>query len=294
MEPPKLQKISLYNTLSRSLEEFAPLSGGDTVSIYCCGPTPYNQAHIGNLRTYLTEDTIIKIFRLAGYSVRAVMNITDIDDKTIRDSQKSGMSLHDFTEKYFRIFRADIERLGITAFGDNFFRISTVIPEMVTIINKLLQDGYAYVADDGSIYYRIERFATYGELAHLDRSGMRTSVRVHNDEYSKDEACDFALWKAHDPEKDGENAWEEKFVVDGREMTIKGRPGWHIECSACNLRHHGEQIDVHMGGVDNIFPHHQNEIAQTEAYTGKQFSRYWIHGGHLLVDNKKMAKSAGN
>ncbi len=165
---------------------------------------------------------------------------------------------------------------------------------MVLIINGLLKKGYAYIAEDGSIYYSIKKFKHYGELAGLDMKGMKTSVRINNDEYDKESAADFALWKAYDAASDGDNVWEGTFVVDGVEKTLKGRPGWHIECSACNLKYFGPQIDIHMGGVDNIFPHHQNEIAQTEAYTGKPFAKCWMHSGHLLVENKKMSKSAKN
>lgn len=162
------------------------------------------------------------------------------------------------------------------------------------MIQGLIDKGYAYLADDGSIYYSVSKFKKYGELAHLDMSGMISSVRINNDEYDKDQVADFALWKAYDSESDGPNKWTIEITLDGKTQKLDGRPGWHIECSACNYRFFGEQIDIHMGGIDNLFPHHQNEVAQTEAYTGKQFSKYWMHGGHLLVDNKKMAKSAGN
>lgn len=165
---------------------------------------------------------------------------------------------------------------------------------MIEIIQKLLDKKYAYLADDGSIYYSIKKFPKYGQLAHLDLKGMKSSVRINNDEYEKESVADFALWKAYDAEKDGPNSWEAKFVIEGKEVVVSGRPGWHIECSACNLKHLGPEIDIHMGAIDNIFPHHENEIAQSEAYSGKKFARYWMHAGHLLVDNKKMSKSAGN
>lgn len=284
--------LHLYNTLSRSLEPFKPLKQ-DEVKVYYCGPTPYNFAHIGNLRAYLFEDFVIRTLRFLGYKARTVMNITDIDDKTIRDSQKSGKSLQEFTEYYTGEFLSDLTKLSIQK-ADTIAPISGLIPEMEKLIQGLLDRGYAYLADDGSIYYRVEKFKKYGELAHLDMSGMKSSVRINNDEYDKDNVADFALWKAYDTTADGPNKWDAKFTIEGGEIILPGRPGWHIECSACNYRFFGEQIDIHMGGIDNLFPHHQNEVAQTEAFTGKQFSKYWMHGGHLLVDNKKMAKSAGN
>lgn len=323
--------LHLYNTATRSLERFKPLRQ-DEVKVYYCGPTPYNYAHIGNLRAYLFEDFVIRTLRFLGYKVKTVMNITDIDDKTIRDSQKSGKTLQEFTEYYAGEFLKDLEKLGIQK-ADTIAPISWLIPEMQTLIQWLLDKGYAYLAEDGSIYYRVEKFKTYGNLANLDMSGMISSVRINNDEYEKDQVADFALWKAYDEASDGPNFWEIKIEIPEENRMrlqnesnssenrapewvvsdnttneeaeiwawkttfsrrIKWRPGWHIECSACNYRFFGEQIDIHMGGIDNLFPHHQNEVAQTEAFTGKQFSKYWMHGGHLLVDNKKMSKSAGN
>jgi cysteinyl-tRNA synthetase len=308
--------LHLYNTLTRTLEKFKPLKQ-DEVKIYYCGPTPYNFAHIGNLRAYLFEDFVIRSMRYLGFKVKTVMNITDIDDKTIRDSQKSGKSLKEFTEYYTGEFLSDLERLGIRK-ADTIAPISTLIDEMGKLIQWLLDKWYAYLAEDGSIYYSVSKFRKYGELAHLDMSGMKSSVRINNDEYDKEQVADFALWKAYDETSDGPNKWSitlhfpkdtvipakagiSEIIKDSassaewrKKVTIEGRPGWHIECSACNYRFFGEQIDIHMGGIDNLFPHHQNEVAQTEAFTGKQFSKYWMHGGHLLVDNKKMAKSAGN
>ncbi|MDD2693997.1 MAG: cysteine--tRNA ligase [Candidatus Gracilibacteria bacterium] len=305
--------LHLYNTLTRTLEPFKPLKQ-DEMKVYYCGPTPYNFAHIGNLRSYLFEDFVIRTLRFLGYKARTVMNITDIDDKTIRDSQKSGKSLQEFTEYYTSEFLSDLTKLGIQK-ADTIAPISGLIPEMEKLIQGLLDKGYAYLAEDGSIYYRVEKFKKYGELAHLDMSGMKSSVRINNDEYDKDNVADFALWKAYDEAADGPNQWkitlnlpigtiipanagiqnlDPETSSGGQRIQLSGRPGWHIECSACNYRFFGEQIDIHMGGIDNLFPHHQNEVAQTEAFTGKQFSKYWMHGGHLLVDNKKMAKSAGN
>lgn len=283
--------MQIYNTLTREKERFKPLRFPE-VKLYQCGPTVYNSAHIWNLKTSVFEDIVARTLEFLGYKVTVTMNLTDIDDKTIRDSQKSWEPLKDFTEKYKKIFLSDIEKLGcqkphyITA-------ISTVIPEMIRMIQTLINKWFAYIAHDGSVYYSIEKFENYGKLAHLDISGMKTSVRINNDEYAKDQAADFALWKAWD-ESDGENSWEAEFTLWGETRTIKWRPGWHIECSACAMKHFGPQIDIHMGGEDLIFPHHQNEIAQTEACTGKTFSKYWIHSAHLLVWGKKMSKSLGN
>jgi cysteinyl-tRNA synthetase len=315
--------LHLYNSLSRTLERFKPLRQ-EEVKVYYCGPTPYNYAHIGNLRAYLYEDFVVRTLRFLGYKVKTVMNITDIDDKTIRDSQNSGKSLQEFTEFYAGEFLADLDKLGIER-ADTIAPISTLIPDMGTMIQWLIDKWYAYLADDGSVYYSVSKFKKYGELAHLDMSGMISSVRIDNDEYEKEQVADFALWKTYDETSDGPNWWEitvsipslQRGMSEGqgdlvseqnpqssaslqtaplqKELRkLKGRPGWHIECSACNMHYFGPQIDIHMGGIDNLFPHHQNEVAQTEAYTGKQFATYWMHGGHLLVDNKKMSKSAGN
>ncbi len=284
--------LHIYNTLTRELERFKPLKQ-DEVKVYYCGPTPYNYAHIGNLRAYLFEDFVIRTLRFLGYKTKTVMNITDIDDKTIRDSQKSGKSLKEFTEFYASEFLSDLTKLHINH-ADTISPISDLIPDMGKMIQWLLDKWFAYLAEDGSVYYSVSKFKKYGQLANLDMKGMTSSVRIDNDEYEKDQVADFALWKAYDKESDGENAWEIEIAIQGEKKILKWRPGWHIECSACNMRFFGAQIDIHMGGIDNLFPHHQNEVAQTEAYTGKTFSKYWMHGGHLLVDNKKMSKSAGN
>lgn len=311
--------LHIYNTLSRELERFKPLKQ-DEVKVYYCGPTPYNYAHIGNLRNYLMDDIIVRSLRFLSYKVKTVMNLTDIDDKTIRNSQKSGKSLKEFTEFYSEAFLDDCTKLHILP-ADTIAPISTLIPDMWRIIDGLIQKWYAYLSEDGSVYYSVAKFRKYGELAHLDTKGMISSVRIDNDEYDKDQVADFALWKAYDRESDGENFWEIEVTIPviakneviqkknndssswldrhaslamTETIKLKGRPWWHIECSACNMKFFGDQIDIHMGGCDLIFPHHQNEIAQTEAYTGKKFSQYWMHGGHLLVDNKKMAKSANN
>jgi len=283
--------LHIFNTLTLKKEPFKPLSQNG-VKIYYCGPTPYNFAHIGNLKTYVVEDMVVRTLQYLGYKTVTTMNLTDIDDKTIRDSQIAGEKLLDFTKRYTEFFLEDIQKLGVHI-ANNVVPISTLIPEMITVIQGIIDKWYAYMWEDGSIYYEIAKFKRYGELAHLDFSGMKHSVRIDNDEYDKENAADFALWKAY-KEEDGENFWEAEFMIGGKKYILKWRPGWHIECSACNMKYFGPQIDIHMGGVDLIFPHHQNEIAQTEAYTGKKFSKYWIHSGHVLVGGKKMSKSLNN
>lgn len=283
--------MKIFNTLTRKKEDFKPLKYPD-VKVYQCGPTVYNYAHIWNLKTSVIEDVITRSLRFLGYRVTTTMNITDIDDKTIRESQAAWENLKDFTKKYTDIFLRDLEKLWVEL-PENIKAISEIIPEMQRMIQTMLNRGYAYLADDGSIYYSIKKYKKYGNLAHLDTSWMKSSVRIDNDEYEKDNVGDFVLWKAH-KESDGENSWDVEFEIQGAKKSIQWRPGWHIECSACAMKYFGPQIDIHMGGEDLIFPHHQNEIAQTEACTGKEFSKYWIHSGHLLVDGKKMAKSSKN
>lgn len=283
--------MKLYNTKSRNLEEFKPLSSRE-VKVYSCGPTVYNYAHIWNLRAYVFEDIVVRTLRFLGYNVIYTMNLTDIDDKTIRDSQKAWEKLKDFTEKYSKIFLEDISKLNILK-PDNVVPISTLIPEMVRMINTMLKRWNAYLWEDGSIYFNIKTFKKYWEFANLDTKNLKAWARVNSDEYDKESASDFVLWKAW-KEDDGENFWEQTFVINWKNITLKWRPGWHIECSACNMKYFGQQIDIHMWGIDLIFPHHQNEIAQSESCTHKEFSKYWIHSGHLMVNWKKMAKSAGN
>lgn len=281
--------LKIYNTLSREIEPFKPLSE-NRVKFYACGPTVYNYAHIGNLCCYIFDDIVVRSLRFLGYEVNALMNLTDIDDKTIRDSQSQHESLKSFTENYTKLFYEDLKKLNITSF-DRFKPISELVPEMIGMTQQLLDKKNAYISDDGSVYFDIKSFKKYGNLAHLDTKGMKAGARVKQDEYEKESVSDFALWKWYD-EADGENFWQASFDTKEGKKTLKGRPGWHIECSACNLWWFGEQIDIHMWGVDLIFPHHQNEIAQTEGVTGKTFSKYWMHTGHLLVDGKKMSKSA--
>ena len=283
--------MKIFNTLTRKDETFKPLRQ-EEVKVYSCGPTPYNFAHIWNLRTYVFEDYVIKTLKFLWYKLKTTMNITDIDDKTIRDSQKAWVTLLELTQKYSQYFLEDIEKLNIQK-ADNIVPISTAIDEMVSMINTLIKKWFAYLWDDGSIYYEIKKFKNYWKLAHLDFSGMKTSVRIDNDEYDKENAADFVLWKAWKDE-DWPNYWEEEFVFGEEKKILKWRPGWHIECSACNMKYFWAQIDIHMWWVDNIFPHHENEIAQSEACNWANFAKYWIHSGHLMVDGKKMSKSAWN
>jgi len=288
--------MKFYNTLTRKKEEFKPI--GKLVRMYTCGPTVYNYAHIGNFRTYLFEDLLRRWLKYRGYDVKQVMNLTDVDDKTIRDSQKEGMPLKQFTEKYTNAFFEDIKTLNIEP-AEVYPKATEHIKEMVEMIKVLLDKKIAYKTEDG-IYFSIAKFPEYGELAHIDLAQLQAgaSGRVKADEYEKENAADFALWKFWD-EKDGDVYWETEIG--------KGRPGWHIECSAMSAKHLSDAfktgkfepdkfttLDIHTGGVDNIFPHHQDELAQTEACTGKKFVNYWMHSEHLLVEGKKMSKSLGN
>lgn len=283
--------MKLYNTKTRQLEEFKPLSDRE-VKVYSCWPTVYNYTHIWNLRAYVFWDIVVRTLKFLGYNVIYTMNLTDIDDKTIRDSQKNWVTLKEFTEKYSKLFLEDLEKLNILI-PDNVVPISMVIPEMARMINTMLRRKNAYLWEDWSIYFDVKSFKKYGEFANLDMKNLKSWARVNNDEYDKESASDFVLWKAWKPD-DGDNFWNEKFIVWGKEIVLKWRPGWHIECSALNMKIFWPQIDIHMGGVDLIFPHHQNEIAQTESCTHKEFAKYWLHSWHLLVNWKKMAKSAWN
>ena len=275
--------IKIYNTLTRKKEIFKPINK-EEVKMYSCGPTVYNSPHIGNYRAYIVADILKRVLLYNRYKVKQIMNITDVDDKTIRDSQKENLSLKEFTERYTEIFLEEIEKLNILP-ADEFPRATNHIKEMVSIIKNLLKKKIAYKGEDGSIYYSISKFKKYGKLAHLKFEGLKAGARVKQDEYTKDIASDFALWKAWSPE-DGEVFWDTEIG--------KGRPGWHIECSAMSTKYLGENFDIHTGGVDLIFPHHQNEIAQIEPVTKKKFVNYWVHNEWLLVDGKKMSKSLKN
>jgi cysteinyl-tRNA synthetase len=276
--------LKLYNTMTRTTDTFKPLSG-NTVKMYNCGPTVYNYPHIGNYRAYVTADIVRRYLKYSGYGVTQVTNLTDVDDKTIRDSQKAGVPLRDFTEKYAKLFFKELELLNVEK-AEHYPRATEHIPEMVALIKRLMDNGHAYRGEDGSIYFSIAKFKDYGKLAHLKADELKPGASgVSADEYDKENARDFVLWKAWTPE-DGDVFWETEIG--------KGRPGWHIECSVMSTKYLGDTLDIHMGGVDLIFPHHENEIAQTEAATGKQFVRFWLHNEHLLVDGKKMSKSLGN
>jgi cysteinyl-tRNA synthetase len=273
-----------HNTLTHKLEDFVSLEPG-FVRLYTCGPTVYGTPHVGNYRAYVFEDLLKRALRLAGYRVLHVMNITDVDDKTIRNARERGLGLAEYTEPFIRQFHAGLEMLRIDP-ADHYPKATEHIPEMVAIIQGLLAKGFAY-PKDGSIYFAIDKFPAYGRLSGIRPEDLRTTDRVatrlESDEYEKESARDFALWKAP---KEGEPSWDTPLGP--------GRPGWHIECSAMSAKYLGPTFDIHCGGVDNIFPHHENEIAQSEAFTGRPFVRTWLHCHHLVVDGEKMAKSRGN
>ncbi len=275
--------IRFFNTLTRRKEKFTPIDEGK-VRMYTCGPTVYDYAHIGNYRAFLFEDLLKRWLEHRGFKVTHVMNLTDVDDKTIKGSQKQQIPLKQFTAHYTKAFFEDITALNIKP-ADYYPKATSHIPEMIALIKTLIKKGYAYKSQDGSIYYAINKFKNYGKLSHIKVAELKAGARVKTDEYTKEEAQDFALWKAWTPE-DGNVFWETELG--------KGRPGWHIECSAMSMRYLGETFDIHCGGIDNMFPHHENEIAQSEAATGKKFVNYWLHNEHLLVEGRKMAKKFGN
>jgi cysteinyl-tRNA synthetase len=274
--------LKFINTLTRALEEFKPLKD-NTVGMYTCGPTVYAPAHVGNFRAYIFEDILRRFLKYKGFQVTQVMNLTDIDDKTIRDSQASGISLDEHTRKFKDMFFRDLDRLNIER-AEIYPEATKHIPEMIALIEKLRERGYTYQSG-GSIYFKISTFPKYGALSHMQMNELMAGARIDSDEYEKETASDFALWKGW-TEKDGDIFWETSIG--------KGRPGWHIECSAMSMKYLGEKFDIHTGGVDNIFPHHENEIAQSEGATGHKFVNYWMHNAHLVVEGKKMAKSEGN
>ncbi len=277
--------LRIYNTLTREKEEFTPISGKD-VGLYTCGPTVYNYPHIGNYRAYIFSDMLKRYLKYKDYNVNHIMNITDIDDKTIRQSQVEHKSLKEFTEFYTEAFFHDRDLLNIIP-ADTYTKATDYIPQMIKMIETLLDKGYAYKTQDGSVYFDIHKDKEYGKLSHFKLEDLKENAggRLKKDEYEKDNAEDFALWKSWD-ESDGDVFWNTSLG--------KGRPGWHIECSAMSIDKLGESFDVHTGGVDNMFPHHENEIAQSECATGKSFVKYWMHNEHLLVDGHKMSKSMGN
>ncbi|MFA7329676.1 MAG: cysteine--tRNA ligase [Candidatus Delongbacteria bacterium] len=274
--------LRFYNSLTRSKELFQPLVPGQA-GLYTCGPTVYNYAHIGNFRTFVFEDLLRRVLAFRGYRVTQVMNFTDVDDKTIRGSQAAGESLEVFTARYKQAFFEDLDTLRVQH-AEVYPAATEHVEEMVELIRRLRERGHTY-EDAGSVYFRLSTFPGYGRLANLNPDQMRTSGRVDNDEYEKEDVRDFALWKAWTPE-DGPVFWETELG--------KGRPGWHIECSAMSMKYLGEQFDIHTGGVDNRFPHHENEIAQSCCATGGPFASTWLHSEFLLVEGKKMSKSLGN
>jgi cysteinyl-tRNA synthetase len=275
-----MHEIRVHNTMSGKVEAFLPLKAGE-VKMYTCGPTVYDYAHIGNFRTFIFQDVLRRFLKLRGFKMQHVMNLTDVDDRIIVKAAAAGVSIREYTEKYIQAFFADCKTLSVES-PEHWIRATDNIADMVTLIERLQKNSYTYESE-GSIYYRIAKFKEYGKLSKIDLAGMQVNARVDNDRYEKESARDFALWKAPKP---GEHFWEAAIG--------KGRPGWHIECSAMAMKYLGETLDIHTGGIDLSFPHHENEIAQSEAATGKQFVRYWMHAEHLLVEGEKMSKSLGN
>jgi cysteinyl-tRNA synthetase len=272
--------LRLYNTMSARVEEFRPLIG-DEVRMYACGPTVYDYGHIGNFRTFVAVDLLHRFLRQSGYKVRYVMNITDVDDKIIRNAARDGVSVQQYTAKYEKAFREDSAMISIDE--PALVHATEFIPQMAEFVAKLVEKDIAYRTEDGSFYFRIAKFPQYGKLSKKDFGGMLDGARVDIDEYDKDSARDFALWKAPKP---GESSWD---TVIG-----PGRPGWHLECSVMSMHELGESFDLHAGGEDLIFPHHENEVAQSESLTGKPFAHFWFHARFLLVEGEKMSKSLGN
>jgi len=272
--------ILFENTLTGRKEPFVPLHKGE-VRMYTCGPTVYDFAHIGNFRTFTFQDVLRRFLRLRGYKVLQVMNLTDVDDRIIQNAAQRGIGIREYTDQYIQIFLEDCRSLSLEP-PEHLIRATDHIDDMVRLIQRLSEKSLTYVSD-GSIYYRISKFPAYGKLAKIDLSGIQPGARVDVDRYEKADARDFALWKAPKP---GEHFWETPIGP--------GRPGWHIECSAMAMKYLGETLDIHTGGVDLTFPHHENEIAQSEAATGKPFVRYWLHAEHLNIEGEKMSKSLGN
>src|SRR3984957_11820191 len=275
-----MNEIRVHNTLSGKVEPFVPQKPGE-VSIYTCGPTVYDYAHIGNYRTFVFQDILRRFLELRGFKLNHVMNLTDVDDRIIANAAKAGVSIRAYTAKFVQAFFHDCKTLSIEA-PEHWIRATDYIEDMVKLIQRLQEKSFTY-SGEGSIYYRIAKFPEYGKLSKIDVTGIQAGARVDNDRYEKESARDFALWKAPKP---GEHFWETPIGP--------GRPGWHIECSAMAMHYLGETIDIHTGGIDLAFPHHENEIAQSEAATGKHFVRYWLHAEHLLVEGEKMSKSLGN
>ncbi len=279
--------LKVYNTKTRKKEQITYAPHQKELSLYTCGPTVYNFAHIGNLRTYVVEDLFRRTLEFFGFAVKQVMNLTDIDDKIIKRATEKGIPLEEFTKEYKKAFFEDLKTLKIQPAHETP-SATEYISKMIEMIQKLIEKGIAYQAKEGSIYFSIQHFPAYGALSRLPLEDLKAAAsnRLSNDEYEKEEVADFVLWKRYDPKRDGSIFWESPFG--------KGRPGWHIECSAMANALLGETVDIHMGGVDNIFPHHENEIAQSESLSGQPLSRFWLHIYHLIVDGKKMSKSLNN
>jgi cysteinyl-tRNA synthetase len=275
-----MTSIQFHNTLSGQTEPFVPLVKGE-VRAYTCGPTVYDFAHIGNFRTFVFQDVLRRYLKSKGFRVIQVMNLTDVDDRIIQKSAAAGVSIREYTDKYIQAYLDDRKSLNLEP-PEHIARATEHIDDMVELIQRLTAKGFTYTSD-GSTYFRISKFPAYGKLSKIDVAGMQAGARVDVDRYDKDNARDFALWKAPKP---GEHFWETPIGP--------GRPGWHIECSAMAMKYLGDTLDIHSGGVDLTFPHHENEIAESEAATGKPFARYWLHAEHLLVDQEKMSKSLGN
>ena len=272
--------LRLYNTMSSQVEDFRPLRDSE-VRMYACGPTVYDYGHIGNFRTFIAVDLLRRLFLQSGYKVHHVMNITDVDDKIIRNSARDGVTVQQYTAKYEKAFLEDAAMIGIEQ--PTLVRATEHIADMADFVSKLVDKGLAYRTDDGSYYFRIAKFPEYGKLSKKDFSGILNGARVDVDEYDKDSARDFALWKGPKP---GEASWDTKIGP--------GRPGWHLECSVMSMKVLGDSFDLHAGGEDLVFPHHENEIAQSESLTGKPFAHFWFHARFLLVEGEKMSKSLGN
>jgi cysteinyl-tRNA synthetase len=278
-------EFRLYNTLTRRIDPFTP-EDGRTVRMYACGPTVYKPAHLGNFRTFLFEDLLRRVIALRGWKLYQVMNLTDVDDKIIKAASERGVSIGEVTAPVTEAFHRDRAFLRIED-AELYPKATDHIPEMIDIVKRLVERKLAYVADDGSVYFAIDKFKDYGKLSRLDTREVKAGARVMQDDYSKENAQDFALWKAAKPEDEASSAaWDSPW---GR-----GRPGWHLECSGMAMKYLGETLDIHCGGIDLIFPHHEDEIAQSEGATGKPFSRFWCHGEFLLTDGSKMAKRLGN
>src|SRR5713101_1665693 len=275
-----MHELRLHNTLSGKTEAFVPLRAGE-VRMYTCGPTVYDYAHIGNFRTFVFQDILRRYLKQRGLKLTHAMNLTDVDDRIIANAAAAGLGIREYTEKYAQAFFADCKAVSVEA-PEFWVRATDHIPDMVQLIERLQKKTFTY-GSEGSIYYRIARFPDYGKLSKIDLTGIQAGARVDNDRYEKESARDFALWKAPKP---GEHFWETAIGP--------GRPGWHIECSAMAMKYLGETLDIHTGGIDLAFPHHENEIAQSEGVTGKPFVRYWLHAEHLLVEGEKMSKSLGN